>query len=237
MTPLSNGMTVLVLVAAGAASPAAVAGDERARGETTSLEVHFAETLAEIGAAWPDEGPPAAPVALKPAFGAKDSWRWHLSVGYGREVETNWDQNFLFGGGVEYFIIDDLSLVMELNVLYFDQTSEPGLPPAHDAWGINFNLLVRWHFIAADTWSIYADGGAGMIGTTDPVPGPDTRNNLGGTTFNFTPQIGFGGSFEVAQDIRLLLGLRFHHMSNAQSEFNNPGRNSLLFYVEASFPF
>jgi lipid A 3-O-deacylase len=236
MTLVFIRMSLPILAAAWLVSPVVAADDEGDPGQRASLEIHFATTLAVADAAWLED-PPAEPVRLKPAFGKKDSWRWHLSVGYGREVETNWDQNVLFGGGVNYFIIDNLSLIMELNVLWFDQTSEPGLPPAYNAWGINFNLLARWHFIAADTWSIYADGGAGVLATTEPVPGPDTRNNLGGTTFNFTPQIGFGGSFEIAENTRLLLGLRFHHISNAQSEHNNPGRNSLMFYVEASFPF
>ena len=167
MTLVSQRMTVLVLVAAGVLSPVAVADGDADPGEPTSLEVHFAKALAEVGGAWTDEEPPTEPVALKPAFGTKDSWRWHLSVGYGREVETKWDQNVLFGGGVSYFIIDDLSLIMELNVLYFDQTSEPGLPPAHDAWGINFNLLVRWHFIAD-----VADANLWLSVSGKPCPNP-----------------------------------------------------------------
>jgi hypothetical protein len=75
------------------------------------------------------------------------------------------------------------------------------------------------------------------MGTTQRVPGPDSDEPDGGTYFNFTPQAGVGASFAVAEDTRLLAGVRWHHISNARSSDNNPGRDSLEIYAGVSFAF
>ena len=51
-----------------------------------------------------------------------------------------------------------------------------------------------------------------------------------------TPQAGFGFTFEVADDTRLLVGGRWHHISNATLFDSNPGRDSLLLYLGLSLP-
>jgi hypothetical protein len=223
-----------VIVAAGSPPPAAAVDGEPGLRERAELEIHFPTTLAQADPMQPAEMPVPRDT---PAFGEKGSWRWYLSGGYGREVNSTHDESVIFGGGASYFMADNLSLNFELNGLYFDQESESGVPDAHDAWGINFNLLVRWHFLARERWSLYVDGGAGVMGTTERVPGPEREEPDGGTYFNFTPQVGFGASFEVAANTRLLAGIRWHHVSNAQSSANNPGRDSLLLYAGVSFAF
>jgi hypothetical protein len=225
---------VLAIIAAGS-SPSAES--EPAVTAEVDLELRFPTALVQAAETSPDQPPPPAGPPRKPAFGTKDTWRWHIGGGYGRELESTYDEFGLIGGGVSYFVIEDLSLVMELNGLYFSQETESGFPPSHDAWGFNFNLLARWHFLARERWSIYGDGGVGVMYTTEPVPGPDAGDSRGGGRFSFTPQIGFGASFEVADNTRLLVGARLHHISNAQSASNNPPRNSLYFYIAASFPF
>jgi lipid A 3-O-deacylase len=205
--------------------------------ERASLETRFSIALAQA-----DQTQPAQPtipqvVSPAPAFGDKDSWRWYLSVGYGWEIDSSHDRFVIFGGGVSFFMVDNLSLNFELNGLFIDQKSTSGFPDSHDAWGVNFNVLVRWHFLARDTWSIYADGGVGLLGTTARVPGPDRDEADGGTYFSFTPQAGFGASFEVADNTRLLTGVRWHHISNARTSHNNPGRDSLMVYAGLSFAF
>ncbi len=77
-----------------------------------------------------------------------------------------------------------------------------------------------------------------MLGTTDAVPSPRPPDEpFGGTTFNFTPQAGFGASWEIAANTRLLTGVRWYHISNARTSDNNPGLDSILFYIGATFPF
>jgi lipid A 3-O-deacylase len=206
-------------------------------GERASLEIRFSTALVQADQTQPAPLPVPRAVSAAPAFGEKGSWRWYLSGGWGKEINSSHDEFVILGGGVSFFMVDNLSLNFELNGLYIDQESTTGFPDSHDAWGVNFNLLVRWHFLARETWSIYFDGGVGLLGTTARVPGPDADDSAGGTYFDFTPQAGFGASFEFADNTRLLTGVRWHHVSNARTSNNNPGRDSLMVYAGVSFAF
>lgn len=154
-------------------------------------------------------------------FGAEGSCRWQLLGGYANDFDAA--QQAQFGASVSWFAIDDLSIDLQLDGDYFSQ-------PGGNAWGLGGSLLFRWHFYATPTWSLYADAGSGILGTTEPTPD-------GGTSFNFTPQAGGGVSFEIAHEVRLMVGTRWYHISNANTGATNPGRNSLLGYVMISFPF
>ncbi len=156
-----------------------------------------------------------------PRFGAEDSCRWQLLAGYANDFDAA--QQGQFGASVSWFAIDDLSIDLQVDGEYFSQ-------PGGSAWGLGGSLLFRWHFYATQTWSLYADAGSGILATTQPTP-------EGGTSFNFTPQAGGGISFEIAHDVRLMVGARWYHISNANTGATNPGRNSLLGYVMVSFPF
>ena len=196
--------------------------------ELATLQFRPAPSLAGEAPPDPDtSGPRPAPGFGK--FGEKGSWRWYLSGGYGQDFRDTENGFAMLGGGVSYFVIDDLSLGVELNLLYFRQVGE-------DPSGINFNLLARWHFLVRDRWSLYVDGGAGILGTTQPVP-DRTPESVEGTRFNFTPQAGGGMTYEIRENTRFFVGLRWHHISNARSSGDNPARDSILVYVGVSFPF
>jgi lipid A 3-O-deacylase len=157
-------------------------------------------------------------------FGLADTWRLNFQAGGGFAVDEDKDTIFGFGGfGFSYFLLDNLSLELEFIGIGFDQ-------PGEDAAGLGFNLLVRWHFIAQENWSLYVDGGAGMLGTTANVP-PGT------ISFNFTPQAGVGATFEIADDTRLFVGVRLHHVSNANIGDQNFGLDNIMAYAGVSFPF
>jgi lipid A 3-O-deacylase len=174
-----------------------------------------------------DEPEEEAPeMELRPArkrFGAKGSRRWSLQAGYGVEGKERDNSLALGGAGVSWFIADGLSLDLELNGMKFNQSGD-------DGWGANLNLLFRWHFINERDWSMYLDGGAGLLLTANDVPDD-------GSSFNFTPQAGLGFSFALSDDIRLMTGVRWHHISNANTYEENPGRDSVMGYVGVSFPF
>jgi hypothetical protein len=112
---------------------------------------------------------------------------------------------------------------MEFNGLTIQQVDT-------DAAAFNFNLLFRWHFLMERTWSIYVDAGAGVLLATEEVP-------AGGSNFNFNPQAGIGFTLEVAEDVRALGGVRWHHISNANTYDENPGRDSFFLYAGLTFPF
>ncbi len=66
--------------------------------------------------------------------------------------------------------------------------------------------------------------------TSDAVP-------AGGSSFNFTAQAGGGLSFDISDEVRLLTGVRLHHISNGRAFDSNPGQDSLYVYAGLSFPF
>jgi opacity protein-like surface antigen len=203
-------MSVILLMAV-----AALGVDSAASTVSTTASVHNGGSLAmplNLGLA--EEAP-------KSVFGAADSWRFNLWGGYANDFDH--DEQGHAGIGVSWFFIENLSLDLEGNGLYFDQEGD-------NAWGGNFNLMFRWHFLMREKWSVYADIGAGMLGTSDDVP-------FNGTSFNFTPQVGAGVSYEIASNVRLMTGVRWHHISNARTSDDNPGRDSLMVYAGVSFPF
>lgn len=158
-------------------------------------------------------------------FGEKGSRRWQVHGAYIIQPDDVQNQASLVGLGVNTFIVNDLSLNAELNGLYVRQRGD-------DAIAANFNLLFQWHFYPreADDWSMYVDIGAGMLIATDRVPRDGSR-------FNFTPQMGGGLSFDLGNNTRLMTGLRWHHISNANLYADNPGRDSVMAYIGLSFGF
>jgi lipid A 3-O-deacylase len=167
--------------------------------------------------------PSAADYRHPPRYGREGSRRWRSHGAYGGSVQDKDDTFGLVGVGFSQFIADGVSLDLELNGMFFHQEIE-------DASGINASLLFRWHFIRERSWSMYLDGGAGVLWSTNDVPAQ-------GSSFNFTPQAGLGFTFDVGDDVRLLVGGRWHHISNANLYSDNPGRDSFIGYLGVSFPF
>lgn len=159
--------------------------------------------------------------AAAPRFGAAGSWRWQILGGGGTGTDSI--SNAQFGAGVSWFVVDDLSVDVQANADYFDQSGP-------SAWGGDVELLFRWHFLARDTWSLYVDGGCGLMWTSHDVP-PDSAS------FNFIPQAGAGITWEIASDTRLMLGARWFHASNANTGSPNPSYNGVFVYAGVSFGF
>lgn len=157
-------------------------------------------------------------------FGEQGSWRWNVQLGFGAEFEET-DNRFGLGGiSFSYFTADDFSVDFEFNGLYFDQET------AENASGFNFNLLARWHLLARDDWSLFVDLGGGVMETSDDVP-------AGGSSFNFTAQAGGGISFDITDEVRLLTGVRWFHISNGRTFDTNPSQDNFYVYAGLSFPF
>ena len=163
----------------------------------------------------------AAEARVSPRFGAAGSWRWQILGGGG--IGTDSISNAQLGAGVSWFVVDDLSIDVQANGDYFSQSGP-------SAWGGDVELLFRWHFLARDTWSLYVDGGCGLMWTSHDVP-PDSAS------FNFTPQAGAGMTWEIAADTRLMLGARWFHASNANTGSPNPSYNGVFAYAGVSFGF
>ena len=51
------------------------------------------------------------------------------------------------------------------------------------------------------------------------------------------PQVGGGVTCAIAENLRLMAGLRWYHLSNAQPNSTNPGVDMLEAYVGLTFSF
>jgi hypothetical protein len=160
------------------------------------------------------------PAAAAPArFGAQ--WSWRL------DVEADWACDFedanqaMARVGVAWFFVDDVELAGYLTGGYAWQ-------PVENAGTYGLDLELRWHFLARETWSLFASIGGGVMGSTASVPED-------GSQFNFTPSVGLGATVEVADNTRLYVSARWFHVSNAGTYANNPGRDNLSLWFGLSF--
>lgn len=158
------------------------------------------------------------------AFGRQGAQRLTLTSGVADNFDMAKDYQVL---GVAYsrFLTDEVELQVEGAGWYFDQEGD-------DAEGLSITVRARWHVLNRQRWSLFVDGGLGLLGVTDNVP-------EGGTGFNFMPQLGGGGSVQLGDsDLRAILGVRWHHISNGRihGDVSNPSRDAPMFYVGLSFP-
>jgi hypothetical protein len=130
----------------------------------------------------------------------------------------------------EYFIANDVEVFGELGAWQYSQEGP-------DSTGFNISMVVRWHFIDTGKWTVFGDLGIGVLFATDPVP---RRDGVTGTNFDFTPRAGGGFTRQLSDDgVRLEVGFRWAHVSNARISGNNdnPGRDSAMLYAGLIFPF
>ncbi|MFQ5853474.1 MAG: acyloxyacyl hydrolase [Candidatus Binatia bacterium] len=146
-------------------------------------------------------------------------------VGYG-SVSAGKSARKVYGGhlGVGYYVVDDLSLNVEGVGYVIEQ--------ANDTGGSGVNLVGRWHYWRREEWSVYADGGVGLVYTRDTLRDP-------GTHFNFTLQGGMGATYDLANGLIPMSGLRWFHISNARirGKERNVGFDSPMFYLGLMMPF
>lgn len=168
--------------------------------------------------------PIAAPIAAKRRFGEANDLRFNVLAGAASDfANTEIAQG---GVGLSWFALDSFSV--ELELLGMGVFQDEG----DDAAGADLNVLFRWHFWhdEAHRISVYGDAGVGFALFSEEVP-------PGGTNFNFAPQIGAGASFELQEGTRLLVGVRWLHLSNARLGADNDGIDTVLVYAGLSWGF
>jgi hypothetical protein len=159
------------------------------------------------------------------AFGSPDSG-WWMSLGGGVAFDLNEDADLNIRVGLSTFVAQGVQIGGELGLFYFNLKGG-------DATGLNPALLIRWHFLESENWTLFLDGGIGVLFSTDDVP-------EGGTSFNFTPRLGVGFTRRLTDaGLRLEGGVRWHHVSNARitGDSNNPSRDLPMFHLGVVFPF
>lgn len=160
---------------------------------------------------------------LPNSWGKAGTWRWGVNGGWAEDIKDANNTLINLGVEFEYFVDDDLSIDLGLYYMDVDQIGD-------NATGVNFTLQLRWHFIAKESWSMFVEGGAGLLRTSNDVPSD-------GSAFNFTPQAGLGFTFDIGNNNRWMIGTRWHHISNANTYSSNPGRDSIMIWTGISFPY
>lgn len=131
--------------------------------------------------------------------------------------------------GVGYHLMDNLSINAEAVGGYIDDIRNGD---ESNAGIFGLDLLARWHMAQGDGWTVFLDAGAGIAQSSERFPADGTR-------FNFTPQAGMGFTLDVADDVVLLVGARWQHISNADRHGSdrNPGLDTALTYLGVMFTF
>ncbi|MDX1682878.1 MAG: acyloxyacyl hydrolase, partial [Phycisphaeraceae bacterium] len=86
--------------------------------------------------------------------------------------------------------------------------------------------------VVEDRYTVYLDGGAGLQHSGESIPAD-------GTNFNFRPQVGIGFTWHIDENIHLMSGARWLHISNAgiNGDDQNPGFDGAQVYAGVSIPF
>ncbi len=189
-----------------------------------SNEVDLALGAAQADTAGETSAP--APMNATPAWGTKNSWTLNFTAGYADDFDNTGIVPVTFG--FSWFPIDDFSIDVQAEAAWVSQ-------PGDDAVGAGLAMLLRWHFLhfgekGGLQGTLYADVGIGFLVFNDPVP-------ANASDFVFTPRAGVGASWVITDQTRLLTGVRWFHISNAQTAQENPGLNALQLYAGLSFSF
>ncbi len=156
-------------------------------------------------------------------FGAEDGRWWSVGGGITHNFDGATDANFTWS--YTYFIAENVEFTGELGLWHYNQ-------PGDNALAINPCMVFRYHWYNDQAWTLYVDAGIGLLFATDNVPDS-------GTSFNFTPRFGVGLTRRLFDDVRLQVGVRWSHVSNARiiGDGDNPARDGPMLYAAVVFPF
>jgi hypothetical protein len=147
------------------------------------------------------------------------TWTVQTYGGYLNELGPH-DQQGGFGAfGVSYYFRDNMSLGVEVVGYGISQ-------PGPDAVAGGPQIVFRHHLVNTRETSFFLDLTAAFAEANERVPGEGTR-------FNFIEQFGMGVTRDVCGSTRLLLGVRYYHLSNAgiEGQERNPSNNGITAYV------
>jgi hypothetical protein len=138
------------------------------------------------------------------------------------DVSNHSDISYVLSLGANRYFWDGISLGAEVSGWYVTQDGD-------DATGLGLALVPRWHFYRATDWSVYADGGLGVVWTNEDVPS-------GAKKQNFTEFIGLGFTRTIGESLMLMAGARYRHVSN-NNDSDNPGLDNIEGYLGLMLPF
>ena len=159
--------------------------------------------------------PPKYPISFTQPFTDKERWTFEL-LGTGIADVSN--RSVAMGGitaGVGYYFWDRVAITLDVSGYGFNEGHSNGA-----ATGVTLGL--RHHLLTIGKSSVFVDCSGGEIEASNDLP-------RGGTHLNNTIEVGLGVAHPISQDMYLLTGVRFFHLSNAGSEGSdrNPAINGI----------
>jgi hypothetical protein len=168
---------------------------------------------------------PGVAKADEPSNFAQGSWSLATYGSYTKNFTG--EQAKMAGGTVDlgYYVWENVSLNAEFNGFYNQQSGQ-------DSTIADLGILLRQHLFHRGRFSFFVDAGGG-------VSYADHRTPPTGTYFNFIEQAGIGATFQLRDNIHLIGGVRYFHLSNARIEgpARNPSINATQGYVGLMFSF
>ncbi len=167
------------------------------------------------------------PVAAEPFVAGSWTMQAYGSATFG----DNSGELYLAHVGFGYHLWDNISFNAEVVGGGFNAEDEAGQSGGGSAAG-GLDLLMRYHFYRGDGWSLYGDAGSGLIHGSIRFP-------ANGTQLNFTPQAGIGSLIDLDDNMYMMVGARWHHVSNARMKGidQNPGYDGAMIYAGLMFRF
>ena len=156
---------------------------------------------------------------------SKDSWTFDT---YGAYAHSFTGERAKIGSGtvgVGYYILDNFAINLEMSGYFNSQRVQDARIAAGD-------VLIRHHVYNSGRFSFFLEGVAG-------ISIADHRTPFYGTYYNYILEPGVGASFRLWDDVNLVGGVRYFHLSNAHLEGpdHNPGINAAQGYVGLMYKF
>src|SRR5438552_15801812 len=140
----------------------------------------------------------AAEAQTEPAD--KDKWRLELTAAYITPIRFSEDKFYNINLAATWPIVDHLYFGPEIQDYYDDK-------PGENAIAAGVGVVGRWHFLTYQDFTLFVDAGGGVVYADPEVP-------EFGTHFNFTGKGGLGLNWKIRDDLQLLGGVRYFHLSN-----------------------
>lgn len=157
-----------------------------------------------------DDAGRAAAHEQRPAAFTEGSWTIEplvfavADVSYGAHVDV-----YGTALGASYYFADDLAIRGEAIGFFAKQTDDDSL-----AGGLS--LHGRWHYYRRGGFTLFFEGGGGMIHASVSIPDAKRSDRQDGTNLNFTATAILGATFQLTENLHLNGAFRYLHISNAR---------------------
>lgn len=155
----------------------------------------------------------------------KGTRAFEVDAAYVHPIRFSDDKFYGTNVAASYYFGDEVSIGLDVQGYFADQ-------PRDDTGVAGLGGLLRWHFLADGHYTLFADAALGGSFAEAAVP-------EFGTHFNWTVRGGVGATIKLRDDLHLVGGSRFMHLSNGNlhGRDQNPSFDGLQFYAGVMFTF